>query len=307
MDYELVIIGAGPAGLSAAIYASRSGIDNVVLDSASGGGMVPENPVVENYPGFPEISGMELAEKFKEHARKYTELQYRTDVENITKEDSAFTLNTDQGKIRSKAIIFATGTKHRHLDIEGEKEFRGKGISYCATCDGPLFNGSDLVVIGGGSTALTETLYLNEMDDDREITLVHRRDQFRGEEALVEKLKRKKVNLKMKYNPVQIYGDDFVKGVKVENVETGKEEDISCEGVFVSIGEIPQNDLAVSMGVEVDEKGYIETDEKMETNISGVYAAGDVTGGIRQIVTAVSEGAIAALNSLATLGKDYPY
>ena len=111
----------------------------------------------------------------------------------------------------------------------------------------------------------------------------------------------------MKYNPVQIYGDDFVKGVKVENVETGKEEDISCEGVFVSIGEIPQNDLAVSMGVEVDEKGYIETDEKMETNISGVYAAGDVTGGIRQIVTAVSEGAIAALNSLATLGKDYPY
>ncbi len=307
MDYELIIIGAGPAGLSAAIYASRSGVDNVVLDSASGGGLIPENPVVENYPGYPEISGMELAEKFKEHAKKYTELKYNTDVKDISKEDSTFILDTNRGEMKSRALIFATGTEHRKLDIEGEEEFRGKGVSYCATCDGPLFNGSDLVVIGGGSSALTEALYLNEMDDERGIFLVNRRDQFRGEKALVEKLKDRRVEFKMEKEAVRIFGEDFVKGVEVEDVNTGDKTELPCEGVFISIGELPRNDLAKELGVEVDEKGYIKTDERMETNIEGVYAAGDVTGGIRQIVTAASEGTRAALNSLSTLGKDYPY
>lgn len=307
MDYELAIIGAGPAGLSAAIYASRSGVDTVVIDKESGGGMVQENPQIENYLGFPKISGVKLAKKFKDHAKKYAQFEYGTEVIEVKKRDFGFLLITDQKEIRAKALILATGTKHRNLNVKGEEKYRGKGVSYCATCDGPLFNGRDVAVIGGGSTALTEVLFLREMDEERSVHLIHRRDLFRGEQALVKRVKLKDIQLKMNRIPVEIYGNDFVKGVKVTDVNTKEEEKIPCEGVFVAIGEIPQSSLADQIGTELDSRGYIKTTQSMETSIPGLFAAGDVTGGVRQIVTAVAEGAQAALNSLSRLGKEYPY
>lgn len=308
MSYELAIIGAGPAGLSAAIYAGRSGMDTVVYDEQYGGGLVLENPIIENYLGFPEISGVELAEKFSEHADKYARFEYGRQVTEIIREDLGFTLITEQDKIEAKAVILATGTKHRTLDVAGEEKYRGKGVSYCATCDGPLFNEKDVAVIGGGSTALTEALYLREMDkENRKVHLIHRRDLFRGEKALVKRVKEKDIELKMNRIPIEIYGGDFVNGVKVKDVNTDQEEKIPCQGIFIAIGEIPQTSLAEKLGVKLDSRGYIKTNQSMETNIPGLFAAGDVTGGIRQIVTAVAEGATAALNSLSKLGKEYPY
>lgn len=307
MDHELAIIGAGPAGLSAAIYASRAGIDTVVIDKQSGGGMVQENPRIENYLGFPNISGVKLADKFKTHAQDYAQFKYNSEVLKITPQTSGFKLVTDQEEMKAQVIILATGTKHRNLEVKGEEEYRGRGVSYCATCDGPLFNGKDVAVVGGGSTALTEGLFLREMDKERDVYLIHRRDLFRGEQALVKRVKEKGIQLAMNRSPVAIYGNDFVSGIRVKDVNSGEQEEIPCQGVFIAIGEIPQSSLAEQLEVELDPKGYIITDQSMETNVPGIYAAGDVTGGIRQIVTAVAEGAAAALNCLSALGKEYPY
>jgi thioredoxin reductase (NADPH) len=306
MDYELAIIGAGPAGYSAAIYAVRAGIKTLVLDKGFGGGLAAVSPNIENYPGFESIPGIELVEKMKKHASKYTKINFGEEVKNITKIKDEFKIETDKNNYNVKAVLLCLGTEYRKLNAPGEQELQGKGVSYCATCDGFFFKDKKVAVIGGGNSALIEAIYLKQIGC-KEVYVIHRRDQLRAEKSYEDEAIEKGV--KIVYNTVveSIIGKDKTEYLKVYDVKTNKKSQLTVDGVFVSIGEIPQNDLAKKLGVKLDEKGFIITDKQGRTNIKGVYAAGDITGGLRQVVTAAAEGAIAALSSTEAVGKKYPY
>ena len=306
MDYELAIIGAGPAGYSAAIYAVRAGIKTLVLDKGFGGGLASISPNIENYAGFESISGMDLAEKMKKHASKYTKLNLNEEVEDLVKKDDGFEIKTNKKKYKLKAIIICTGTEYRKLNTPGEKELVGKGVSYCATCDGFFFKDKIVAVVGGGNSALIEAIYLKQIGC-REVYVIHRRDQLRAEKAYVNEAIKKRVKIIYNTHVEEIKGKNRVDFLEVHDVKTNKKSKINLDGVFISIGEEPQNKLAKKLGVKLDEKGFIIVDKQMRTNIKGLYAAGDITGGLRQVVTAAAEGAIAALSSTEAVGKKYPY
>ena len=306
MDYELGIIGAGPAGYSAAIYAVRAGIKTLVLDKGFGGGLASISPNIENYAGFESISGMDLAEKMKKHASKYTKINLNEEVEDIVKKDDGFEIKTNKKKYKLKAIIICTGTEYRKLNAPGEKELVGKGVSYCATCDGFFFKDKIVAVVGGGNSALIEAIYLKQIGC-REVYVIHRRDQLRAEKAYVNEAIKKGVKIIYNTHVEEIKGKNRVDFLEVHDVKTNKKSKINLDGVFISIGEEPQNKLAKKLGVKLDEKGFIIVDKQMRTNIKGLYAAGDITGGLRQVVTAAAEGAIAALSSTEAVGKKYPY
>jgi len=304
-DYEVAIIGAGAAGYSAAIYAGRSGATVAVFDKGMGGGLTTEAPLVENYPGFKKIGGVELMEKMKEHASEYAEMHFGEEVTDVEVKEDGVVLTTTRGKYNVGVAILCTGTEHRKLNVKGEKEFAGRGISYCATCDGFFFKGKKVAMIGGGSSAVIEAIYLKQIGCD--VVLVHRRDELRAEKALEDEAKEK--GIKFIWNSVveEIFGEEMVKGIKLKNVKTGETSILEVDGVFVSIGEEPQNELAKKIGVELDESGYIKIDDVGRTNVERIFAAGDVTGGVRQIVTACAEGAKAALASMKVIGKRSPY
>jgi len=304
-DYEVAIVGAGAAGYSAAIYAGRSGASVAVFDKGMGGGLATEAPEVENYPGFKSIGGVELMEKMKEHASQYAEMRFGEEVTDIEIEDDKAIITTTRGKYNVGAVILCTGTEHRKLNVKGEKEFAGKGVSYCATCDGFFFKGKKVAMVGGGSSAVIEAIYLKQIGCD--VTLIHRRDELRAEKALEDEAKEKGINFIWNSVVEEIFGDEMVKGIKIKNVKTGEISTLEVDGVFVSIGEEPQNELAKKIGLELDEAGYIKIDEMGRTNVERVFAAGDVTGGVRQIVTACAEGAKAALASMKVIGKRSPY
>lgn len=307
MDYELAIVGAGPAGYSAGIYAVRAGIKTVLFDKGGGGGLVSLSPNIENYAGFPSISGRELMEKMKEHAKNYVDLHLYEEVSFIEKKENSFFITTSENKSYTVgAILIATGTRYRELDCPGCKEFVGRGVSYCATCDGFFFKNKKVAVVGGGNSALIEAIYLKQIGCER-VYLIHRRDQLRAEEAYEHDAK--KANVEFLFNKIveKINGKDKVESVIVKDTNNSETSTISVDGVFVSIGVIPQNELAKKLGVTLDDGGYIIVDKQMRTNVKGVYAAGDITGGLRQVVTAAAEGAIAALTSTEVLGKQYPY
>ncbi len=306
MDYELAIIGAGPAGYSAAIYAGRAGIKSVVFDKGIGGGLASIAPNIENYAGFDAITGMELMEKMKKHAEKYTNLNFNEEVIDISKENDEFLIKTTDKEHKVKAILFTTGTEHRKLNADGEKELSGKGVSYCATCDGFFFKDKKVAVIGGGNSALIEAIYLKQIGCS-EVYVIHRRDQFRAEESYVKEAQDKGVKFVMDSTVEKINGENKVESLAIKNKKTNEINKIVVDGVFISIGEIPQNELAKKLDVSVDEKGYIKIDKMGRTNIKGIYAAGDITGGLRQVITAAAEGAVAALTSTEALGKQYPY
>lgn len=306
MDYELAIIGAGPAGYSAAIYAVRAGIKTLVLDKGFGGGLASISPNIENYAGFESISGMDLAEKMKKHASKYTKINLNEEVEDIVKKDDGFEIKTNKKKYKLKAIIICTGTEYRKLNTPGEKELVGKGVSYCATCDGFFFKDKIVAVVGGGNSALIEAIYLKQIGC-REVYVIHRRDQLRAEKAYVNEAIKKGVKIIYNTHVEEIKGKNRVDFLEVHDVKTNTKSKINLDGVFISIGEEPQNKLAKKLGVKLDEKGFIIVDRQMRTNIKGLYAAGDITGGLRQVITAAAEGAIAALSSTEAVGKKYPY
>jgi thioredoxin reductase (NADPH) len=306
MDYELAIIGAGPAGYSAAIYAVRAGIKTLVLDKGFGGGLASISPNIENYAGFESISGMDLAEKMKKHASKYTKINLNEEVEDILKKDDGFEIKTNKKKYKLKAIIICTGTEYRKLNIPGEKELAGKGVSYCATCDGFFFKDKIVAVVGGGNSALIEAIYLRQIGC-REVYVIHRRDQLRAEKAYVNEAINKGVKIIYNTHVEEIKGKNGVDFLEVHDVKTNTKSKINLDGVFISIGEEPQNKLAKKLGVKLDEKGFVIVDRQMRTNIKGLYAAGDITGGLRQVITAAAEGAIAALSSTEAVGKKYPY
>ena len=306
MDYELAIIGAGPAGYSAAIYAVSAGIKTLVLDKGFGGGLASISPNIENYAGFESISGMDLAEKMKKHASKYTKLNLNEEVEDVVKKDDGFEIKTNKKKYKLKAIIICTGTEYRKLNAPGEKELVGKGVSYCATCDGFFFKDKIVAVVGGGNSALIEAIYLKQIGC-REVYVIHRRDQLRAEKAYVNEAIKKGVKIIYNTHVEEIKGKNRVDFLEVHDVKTNTKSKINLDGVFISIGEEPQNKLAKKLGVKLDEKGFIIVDKQMRTNIKGLYAAGDITGGLRQVITAAAEGAIAALSSTEAVGKKYPY
>jgi len=306
MKHELAIIGAGPAGYSATIYAERAGIKTLLLDKSIGGGLGNISPKIENYPGFPSIVGMELMEKMKQHASNYTDIHFNEEVQDIKKQDDFFNVKTSQKTYQVKAVMLTMGTDYRKLNAPGEKELTGKGVSYCATCDGFFFKNKKVAVIGGGNSALIEAIYLKQIGC-QEVTVIHRRDQLRAEKNYEEDAKNKGVKILLNKIVEKINGSQKVDFLDLKDTKTGEKTRLDVDGVFISIGEVPQNDLAKKMGLKLDDKGYIIIDRQGRTNVKGVYAAGDITGGLRQVVTAVGEGAIAALASTEVLGKKYPY
>ncbi|KYK24263.1 thioredoxin reductase [Thermoplasmatales archaeon SM1-50] len=306
MDYELAIIGAGPAGFSSAIYAKRSGISTVVFDRGSGGGLMQIAPNIENYTGFDSIRGVELVEKMKQHAAKYADFHFYEEVKEITASSLGFTIRTEKATYQVGAVVLCTGTEHRKLDVPGEAELLGKGVSYCATCDGFFFKGKKVLVVGGGNTALIESIFLKQIGC-KEVYVVHRRDQFRAEKIYEEEAQKKGVHFIFNTIVEEIVGKGNVSSVGLFNLETSERLQLAVDGVFASIGVLPQNHIAQSLGVKLDENGYIVVDAAQRTSVHGVYAAGDITGGVRQVIIACAKGAIAALSSTEALGKKYPY
>ncbi|KYK25398.1 thioredoxin reductase [Thermoplasmatales archaeon SG8-52-4] len=306
MKYELAIIGAGPSGYSAAIYAVRSGIKAVIFDKGMGGGLANISPKIENYPGFESISGMELMKKMKKHAEKYVDIHINEEVLKIEKLNEEFQIVTNNEKYTVKALILCMGTDYRKLNAPGEKELTGKGVSYCATCDGFFFKDKKVVVIGGGNTALIEAIFLKQIGC-KDVFVVHRRDQLRAEKSYEEEALKSGVQIIYNTHVKSIKGTQKVESIEIQDVKTNKGSSISTDGVFISIGEEPQNKLAKELGVKLDDNGFIITDKQQRTNVKGVYASGDITGGLRQVVTACAKGAVAALSSTEVLGKKYPY
>ncbi|MCD6448688.1 MAG: thioredoxin-disulfide reductase [Thermoplasmata archaeon] len=303
--YEIAVVGAGAAGCAAAIYAGRSGASVAVFDKGMGGGLTLEAPKIENYPGFKSIGGVELAEKMKEHAAEYAEMKYGEEVKELKVTENGVEVITNRGKYFVGAVILCTGAEHRKLGVKGEKEFAGKGISYCATCDGFFFKGKKVAVVGGGNSAVIEAIYLKQIGCD--VSVIHRRDELRAEKALEEEAKEKGIQFIWNSVVEEIIGKEMVEGVKIKNVKTGEEKILEVSGVFISIGEEPQNQLAKQIGLKLDENGYIIVDDMGRTSMERIFAAGDVTGGVRQIITACAEGAKAALAAMKAIGKRSPY
>ena len=301
--YDIVIVGAGPGGLTAGIYAGRQGTKNLILDRGFAGGLGREVPEMENYPGFDNVSGLELTEKMKSQAVKNCELHENEDVLEIIKNDDEyrFTVKTDKDSYLSKTVILATGSSHRHLNAKGEEEFKGKGVSYCATCDGFFFQGRDIIMVGGGNSALQEALYLNNLGAN--VTLVHRRDEFRAQKHLQNQVHEEGINII--YNAVveEIKGDMLVDTVVLKDTKTGELTDLSISGIFISVGYIPHTELAEQLGVDLDESGHIIIDKEQKTNVDYVYAIGDVCVGLKQWVVACGEGAVAATSAYHDLKK----
>jgi len=302
LSYELVIIGGGPAGLSAGIYASRLGLKTIILEKGVAGGLISEAPLVENYPGFPAVNGMKLAEKLREHAIKNVEIAEFEPVRKIER-NKDFKVYTDNKCITCKAVILATGTRKRKLGVPGEKELKGKGVSYCAVCDGPFFKGCRVAVVGGGNSAALEALYLAEIGC--KVVLIHRRKQLRAEKILQDRLKEKGVKLLVPAVITEIIGRNSVEAVKINKLDLNVEEKVDVEAVFIAIGEDPNSELASEIGVKTDSRGYVIVDRTQRTNIERFYAAGDVTGGFRQVVTACAEGAIAAFSAYEDIKQPY--
>ena len=295
--YDIIIIGAGPGGLTAGIYAGRQGTKNLIIDRDLAGGLGREVPEMENYPGFDNISGLELIEKMKAQATKNTELHEMEEVLEITQNDGEyrFTVKTNKDEYLSKTIILATGSSHRHLEAKGEEEHKGKGVSYCATCDGFFFAGRDIIMVGGGNSALQEALYLKNLGAN--VTLVHRRDEFRAQKHLQNLIKEKEIPTIMNATVEEIKGEMLVESVTLKDTKTGELKDIETNGVFISIGYLPHTELAKQLGVELDESGHIIIDKDQKTNVDYVYAIGDVCVGLKQWVVACGEGAVAATSA----------
>lgn len=307
-NYDIIIIGAGPAGLSAGLYAGRQNSNALILDKGLTGGLGLEVPMMENYPGFEAISGLDLIVKMKNQTEKFCEIREHIMIKSIKKEEYGFLLEVKSihaleesiEEIFTKSIILATGASHRHLNVPGEEEYLGRGVSYCATCDGMFFTGRDVLMIGGGNSAVQEAIFLKNLQAN--VKLVHSGRKLRCDKHLQDLLEEKEIPLILNAKPKEIKGDMMVESVIFKI--NGEEEEIPTNGVFISlIGNNPSNELAKELDVDLDEDGYIITDKNQATNIEYIYAAGDVTGGLKQWVVACSEGAIAATSAYKNLEK----
>ncbi|MBY8990922.1 MAG: FAD-dependent oxidoreductase [Candidatus Lokiarchaeota archaeon] len=293
--FDLLIIGGGPAGLTAAIYGGRMGLKTAVYENKGFGGLAGTAPKIENYPGFSSINGLELTEKMREQAESWGATLFYDEVTAINPKE--MTISTYGGKTKAKAIIIATGSKHLSLGLSNEYELVGNGISYCATCDGPLFRDKEVAAVGGGNAAGLEVIYLSNIA--KKVYLIHRRHCMRAEACIADEVDSLE-NVVPLYNCVieeAITKNDKLGALKVKNIETGEISNIDVNALFIAIGVEPQSDLAKNVGIELDDDNCIKVNKNQETNFSGIYAAGDVTGGIRQVTTAVGEGTTAAMNA----------
>ncbi|MBX5321599.1 MAG: thioredoxin-disulfide reductase [Candidatus Bathyarchaeia archaeon] len=306
--WDLMIIGAGPAGLTAGIYAARSGLKALIIEEKIAGGTLGDAPVIENYPGFERISGAELAQKIVAQCRKLgTAIHEFEKVMDLDLKGEEKIVKTDKGVYKARAVIIASGSSYSELGVSGEKEFKGRGVSYCGICDGPLFKDKRVLVVGGGNSAVVTALYLAELAS--EVKVAHRRDAFRAEEARVKALL-EKGNVEVFWNTElrEIKGGKLVEKAILFNNKTGEVRELPIDGVFVQVGEIPNSQLAKEAGVEVDEHGYVIVDIRQRTNISGVYAAGDVTNHpVKQVGAAVGQGITAALEAYGYIRRPYYY
>ena len=296
--YDIVIIGGGPAGLTAGIYVSRARMKAVLLEKTACGGQILIADLIENFPGFPEgIRGPELADWMSKQALGFGLKVETIEARNIRKENNFFVIETGEGKkIEALSVILAMGAHWNSLGVNGEKKLLGRGVSYCATCDGPLFRNKDVVVVGGGDTALADALFLTKFAN--KVTIVHRRDRLRAAKVLQERASaNKKIELCLNSVVTEISGGSKVEGVKVKDVNKGNEHTIKADGIFVLIGITPNSEVVKEI-VKLDERGYIISDEDMKTSVGGVFACGDVRKKLlRQIVTAAGEGATAAVSA----------
>ena len=298
--YDLAILGGGPAGITAAIYASRARLNTIWIDkNFVPGGQITATYEVDNYPGMPGISGMDLGEAFGEHARKLGLEPKREKIlslENISGDIK--TIHTKKNEYQARTIILAFGAEHRKLDIPGEDDLGGLGVSYCATCDGAFYKDRTAVVVGGGNAAAEDAVFLSGLC--KKVYLVHRRDELRADKAIQEKVfSCENIEMVWESIPLEILGQDEVTGIKIRNVKTGEERELDTDGVFIAVGIVPNTTL-VEDQLELDENGYICAGEEGITSAAGVFAAGDIrTKALRQVVTAVSDGA----NAVASVQK----
>lgn len=297
---DTVIIGAGPAGLSAAVYAKRAGLDTLLIEeSPIDGGQILSTYEVDNYLGFPGISGIDLGEKFSEHAVKAGIEKKEVYVSKIEEVPGGYVVKTDDGNVETKTVIVATGAKHAKLNVPGEEELQGMGVSYCATCDGAFFKNRDVCVIGGSDVAVEDAIYLARTS--KTVYLIHRRDTLRAANSLVESLKALP-NVQFIWNSeaVSMNGEDGLESVTVRNKITGEVSDLSVQGAFVAVGIRPEADLLEGL-VEKDENGYVVASEDCRTTKKGIYVAGDIRKKpMRQIITAVADGA----NAVTSVQED---
>lgn len=274
----------------------------VILEKGVPGGQVLTSPMIENYPGFPEIPGMKLMDQMADHARRYVDIREGEEVVRVRSGDR-FEVFTNSGRYTARALVLTTGSTHRKLGVEGEQGMAGRGVSYCATCDGFFYKGRETVVVGGGNTALTDALYLHSIEC--KVTIVHRRDSFRADKHLQQSVADRKIPVMFDTVVEEILGEDEVTGVKLRNTKSGAVETKPINGVFVAVGEVPSSQLASELGLEMDPGGFVVVDKTFRTTVPFVYAAGDVSGGIRQIVAAVHGGAAAALSCFEDLANPY--
>ncbi|MBR6949221.1 MAG: thioredoxin-disulfide reductase [Bacilli bacterium] len=296
--YDIIIIGAGPAGLTAALYALRANKKIVIFEAKTFGGQIINASKIVNYPGIEQVSGFDFATTLYNQVKNLgAEIKYET----VLRVEKDKTVITNKDKYKAKSVIIATGAENRKLNIDGENKFIGKGVSYCATCDGNFFKGLDVAVVGGGNTAIADALYLSDIVN--KVYLIHRRDEFRGEPKKVEELKNKKnIELVLNSNVVKINGNDKVESIEVENNDKERTT-IEVSGIFIAVGQDPKNAIFNNV-VELNDKGYIISEDGVHTSTEGIYVAGDTREKVlRQLTTAVSDGSIAATIAIKE-GKD---
>ncbi len=307
-DFDVVILGGGPAGLSAAIYASRGAVSTALIDISMMGGQPSNYLELENYPGFPIIGGYDLMEKFEEHADKFGVQKFpMQEIEKIDLTSTPKLIVTKEGEFRAKSVIIACGAQPMKLGVPGEKEFVGRGVSYCAVCDGAFYKGKVVAVVGGGNAAVEEAMYLTKFAD--KVYLIHRRNELRADKIVQERaFKNEKLEFVWDSVVKEIKGDELVHTAVLENVHTKEHSNLAVDGIFPYIGMMP-NIENISGQVEQDAGGFILTDETMKTSIEGVFAVGDIRKTpLRQVITAASDGAVGAVYSVKYVEslKDVP-
>ncbi|WP_078594418.1 thioredoxin-disulfide reductase [Evansella clarkii] len=295
--HDVAIIGAGPAGMTAAVYTSRANLSTVMIERGIPGGQMANTEDVENYPGYDHILGPDLSNKMFEHAKKFGAEYAYGDVKEIIDGKEYKRIVTGNGEFKARAIILATGAKYKNLEVPGEKELSGRGVSYCAVCDGAFFKEKELVVVGGGDSAVEEAVYLTRFA--KKVTIIHRRDEFRAQKILQDRaFANDKIDVIWSHVVKEINGENGkVSSVTLINKKDGSESEFKTDGVFIYIGMLPINEPFLNLGI-TNADGYVETNEEMETKIPGIFAAGDIREkSLRQIVTATGDGSIAAQNA----------
>ena len=298
--YDVIIVGGGPAGLTAGIYACRAGLKTLLIERMMPGGQIGLTSTIENYPGFERIDGVDLAIKMHNHAQNAgCEFDF-AEVVSFDFDDKEKIVNTHNNSYKTKAIILSLGASAKQLEVENEKKFVGRGLSYCATCDGTLYKNKVVAVVGGGNTSLEDCIYLSGLA--KTVYLIHRRDTFRGDDTLVKALdatanSNKNIKYLLNSKVTGLVGQDHLQALQVEDIASGKTQTIDIDGLFVAIGRKPDTEILAGK-INLDKNGYVITDEKMKTNLDGVFACGDIrVKSLRQIVTACSDGAIAAISA----------